>query len=319
MNDATRILERGSSSVAAGNNLQLLLFSLGGKQRYGINVFKVREIITCPEITHVHSGHPAIIGIFSIRQMTIPLVDLARVIGRPSEVNTKEGTVIIAEYNRQSLAFLVNNVERIIDIDWESIVPPPKGIGHETFITAIVKSEKELIEILDVERIMWTVLGMPKNISDDVAQAARHLGAENSLVVAADDSRVARTMMAKVFESIGVEYILFESGVEAYATLTEWINSADPRRERLTMLIADVEMPEMDGPTLVEKIRGLAEFKNLYIVLHSSIEQRYYEDRMKTLHIDKFITKFDPDSLGNAVMAGLEKHAQHNSDKRPRT
>jgi len=317
MNNTTHFAEKGSATATADNNLQLLLFSLGGNQLYGINVFKVREIIPCPEITHVHNGHPAIIGIFSIRQLTMPLVDLAQVIGRPSTTAAKEGTVIITEYNQQSLAFLVSGVDRIIHVGWEPIVPPPQGIGHESFITAIVKSESALIEILDVERIMWTVLGMPKNISDDVAQAARNLGAENTLVAAVDDSRVARTMMAKVFESIGVEFVLFESGVEAYTALAGWANSSDPRYNKLSILVADVEMPEMDGPTLVEKIRSLAEFKHLYIVLHSSIEKRYYENRMNASKIDKFITKFDPDSLGNAVMAGLEKHAQHSSGKHP--
>ena len=151
------------TQMVGQNRLELLLFGLETSQKYGINVFKVREVLQCPELTEVPRQTSAIKGMAHIRGETIPVLDLSEAIGRrpiPDEDLTKT-FLIVAEYNRRTLAFMVRKVDRILNTQWDQIMAPPKEIGNENYLTAVFEYEGKLGEILDVDQILADLYPMP--------------------------------------------------------------------------------------------------------------------------------------------------------------
>ena len=141
-----------SEPATTNNRMELLLFRLTGKLRYGINVFKVQEVIQCPSLTHIPNSHPVVCGIANIRGKTLSIIDLGAAIGQAALPSVAGRFVIIAEYNRSTIGFLVSGVDRIVNLTWGEIIPPPKASGKEHFLTAVTRVDDELVEILDVEK-----------------------------------------------------------------------------------------------------------------------------------------------------------------------
>ena len=142
------------TQLVGQNRLELLLFRLNGRQRFGINVFKVREVLQCPPLTAMPKLNPLVRGVAHIRGQTISVIDLSMATrGRKIE-DLSNAFIVIAEYNRSVQGFLVGAVERIINTNWDAIMPPPQGTGRASYLTAVTEVENELIEILDVEKIL---------------------------------------------------------------------------------------------------------------------------------------------------------------------
>ena len=140
------------TEIVGQNRMELLLFRLSGlSQRYGINVFKVREVLPCPHLTVMPKLQRFVIGVAHIRGQTLSVIDLAMAIGGKPTADVNKCFIIIAEYNRSTQAFLVSSVERILNMNWNKILPPPKGAGHSNYMTAVTEIDGELVEILDVE------------------------------------------------------------------------------------------------------------------------------------------------------------------------
>jgi two-component system chemotaxis response regulator CheV len=153
--------------LAGHNRLELLLFRLNSRQRFGINVFKVQEGIQCPKLTEVPQSHPAVVGIANLRGNTIGIVDLAKALGGRPAVDYSDRFVIISEYNKRVQGFLVGGVERIVNLNWEDILPPPKATGRHSYMTAVTQVDGELVEIIDVEKVMFEVMGDMDQLNPD--------------------------------------------------------------------------------------------------------------------------------------------------------
>ena len=134
------------------NRLELLLFRLAGKQLYGINVFKVKEVLQCPKLTEIPQRNPVVRGIAHVRGNTISVLDMSQAMGNAPLEDVKNGFVIISEYNMTVQGFLVREVERIVNLNWENIHPPPKGAGAGNFLTAVTEVDDKIVEIIDVEK-----------------------------------------------------------------------------------------------------------------------------------------------------------------------
>ena len=137
------------TNLVGENRLELLLFKLGGRQRYGINVFKVQEVIQCPPLTKVVQSNPMVRGIANMRGKTISIMDMAQAIGKRPVQDTANAFVIVTEYNRSIQGFLVEGVERIVNLNWEDIKAPPKGLGKENYMTAVTNVDEQLVEIIE--------------------------------------------------------------------------------------------------------------------------------------------------------------------------
>jgi len=255
------------TQMVGQNRLELLLFKLHGRQRYGINVFKVKEVIQCPPLTSLPHRHPVVRGVAHIRGSTIRVLDLSMAIGGRPVQDLKNSFVVIAEYNRSVQGFLVGSVERIVNLNWEDMHPPPKGAGHANYLTAVTEVDKELVEIIDVERVLSDVSPADERVSDEVLDSSSQLSkaAQTKHVLIVDDSSVARNQVKRTLEQIGCEITACKNGREAYETLLCIAEGGQHINEKLLMMISDIEMPEMDGLTFLRHARSKTQAKILVL------------------------------------------------------
>ncbi|MAA70682.1 MAG: chemotaxis protein CheW [Bermanella sp.] len=290
------------TKLVGQNRLELLLFHFGRGQAYAINVFKIQEVLRVTRLTHIPDAHPVVKGVTHLRGHTLPVVDLSQAIGmRPTEI-TDETTMIVTEYNRTVQAFLVAGVERIVNMNWEEIMPPPKGTGKSHYLTAITKVDGRIVEIIDVEKVLAEIVPYETNISDDLVDLdVMERTAKSGLkVLTVDDSAIARSQVKETLTSIGIEVIQASDGLEGLHILKK-MASEGPINSQLLMVITDAEMPSMDGYMLTTEIRKDAELKDLYVVLHTSLSGSFNEAMVEKVGCNAFLSKFQPDGLAQAV------------------
>jgi two-component system, chemotaxis family, chemotaxis protein CheV len=281
------------------NRFEMLLFSLGNKQKYGINVFKVQEVIQCPPLTAVPNAHRIVRGIANMRGKTISIMDLSMAIGLKPISDTKNRYVIITEYNRSVQGFLVNSVDRIVNLTWKEILPPPKGLGTENYMTSVTKIEDKLVEIIDVEKVLAEIGGLTLAIKDDAPVSS--VSTKKIKVLVADDSLVARKQVKATMDKIGLETMLAKNGREALDMLLATnVNNTDGTAP-FDFVISDIEMPEMDGYTLTTELRSHEKLKSLPIMLHTSLSGTFNSGMVKKVGADRFVAKFNADDLAKLV------------------
>jgi|TARA_B110000971_G_scaffold46193_2_gene46262 two-component system chemotaxis response regulator CheV len=298
------------TQLAGQNRLELLMFRLGGQQLYGINVFKVREVLQCPRLSIVPQSHPVVRGISNIRGKTISIMDLSMAIGGSPIQDIKNSFLIISEYNRSVQGFLVQGVDRIVNLNWKDIHAPPSGTSEgSSYLTAVTHVDGDLVEVIDVERVMSEVVGTRESLSQAVRDQVEHPHVEKNLILISDDSLVARKQVCKTLENdMLLETLTTKNGKEAIDLLKSWADNKDPRLDRLAMVISDIEMPEMDGYTFTTEVRADERLKGLYIVLHTSMSGVFNQTMVDKVGANKFIAKFDPDVLGQAVIDAMKVH-----------
>lgn len=306
----TQLMENVNSrtQLVGRNRLELLMFRLGKKQRFGINVFKVREVIKCPPLTRAPQSHPVIRGIANMRGKTITIIDLAMAVGKQPIEDIENSFIIIAEYNRHVQGFLVAGVDRIINMNWEEIKAPPNGLGNVNFLTAVTNVDNELVEIIDVEKVMADVMGYSDEVDSSVKEAIMEDEAvHHKHVLVVDDSGMARKQIVKVLDQMDISYSQAKNGKEAYDLLLEWLaDESVPITNRCSLVLSDVEMPEMDGYTLTKIIKDHTELGQLKVLLHSSLSGAFNENMVKKVGADDFLAKYDPTELAQRVMRHLQ-------------
>jgi two-component system chemotaxis response regulator CheV len=289
------------TQLVGQNRLELLLFKLDGKQVYGINVFKVREVLPCPALTSLPHSKAVVRGIAHIRGGTLSILDLGLAIGRGQLQDLARAFVIITEYNGKTQGFLVRSVERIVNLNWGDIHPPPKGAGRDNYLTAVTEVEGRLVEIIDVEKILAEVSPMTEEISAGVVDDATTRAAVAKRVLIVDDSAIARKQIKRCVETVGCETVLLNDGRQALEYLQEMVaRGEDPKRE-LLMVISDIEMPEMDGYTFTASVRQDPHLAGLFILLHTSLSGVFNQAMVRKVGADEFLAKFNPDRLAAQV------------------
>ncbi len=316
MSDFLKSVDR-RTSLAGMNRMELLLFRLDGPQLYGINVFKVREVIQTPPIAPVPRSDERIVGVADIRGQTMPIIDLAKALElTPIEPEKlPESLTIVTEFNSAIQGFLVREVDRIVHLRWEDIMPPPDTLAHVAYLTAVTRFEDQIIEILDVEKVLAEVSGIKDVVTKETIQLAKEKigqAAGNYFILAADDSAVARQQLRSIFEGLGINYKIVDNGRKAYDLLQKWAKDAEdgmapPVPKRVLMVISDIEMPEMDGYTLTRKIREDERLKDLFIVLNSSLSGGFNEHMTSKVGANRFLSKWHSDELAQLVLERLEE------------
>lgn len=290
--------------LAGENRMELLLFTLGGEQKFGINVFKVQEVIQCPKLTKVANSNKMVRGITNIRGKTIPVMDLASAIGKEQVENVDESYVIVAEFNQSVQGFLVFGVDRIVNMKWEEIQPPPKGLGNNNYMTAVTKVDDKLVEIIDVEKVLSNLVGTKVEISEETADVKKKKERPWRVLVV-DDSVIARKQIKRTMDQMGIESILANNGREGLEALQKLASENTNIADELDVVISDVEMPEMDGYTLTTEIRKDERLKNLPVILHTSLSGQFNTSMVKQVGANSFIPKFSADVLGAEVKSFL--------------
>ena len=306
---ATGLLESidRSSHLAGHNRLAMLLFRLDERQFFGINVFKVQEVLSRPRINWVPSSHPLIRGIADIRGKVMPIIDLCKAIGGEPIAEENASHVIVTEFNRSQQGFLVRSVDRIIHVNVENVQLPPQG-GRDSYLTAVTRYGKELVEIIDVERVLADVIGEEQTVDEALVKKAKALpleGPRHILVV--DDSKVARAQIAKILDQVGVQSTMLRDGREALNYLQDMVAKGKNPAEELLMVISDVEMPDMDGYTLTTEIRRNPALRNLYVILHTSLSGVFNNAMVQRVGADRFIAKFNSNELAEGVLERINE------------
>ncbi len=293
------------TQLVGENRLEILMFRLAGRQLFAINVFKVQEVLQMPKLTLMPQRHPFVCGVVSLRGQTLPVIDLSQAIGMRPIVPDERSTIIVTEYNRSVQAFLVGGVDRILNLNWDSVLPPPSSAGRQHYLTAITKVEEQLVEIIDVEKVLAEIVPYKAKISGDrladpVLERAR--GREVLLV---DDSSVALAQLRDTLSQLGLKMHVATDGLKGLNQLKQWADSGEVMADKLLMVFTDAEMPEMDGYRLTTEIRNDPRLKDLYVVLHTSLSGSFNDAMVKKVGCDNFLSKFQPDKLVDVIRERL--------------
>jgi len=302
------------TQLVGKNRLELLMFRLEDGELYGINVFKVREVIRCPKLTTVHSAHPVVRGVANIRNKTLSVMDLSLSIRGPSIEQKEESYVIITEFNRSIQGFMVSSVEHIVNLKWEDIRLPPAGADAESYINAVTNVNGKLVQLIDVEHVLTEVVGAPEMVSSSIAETVCIEEHQVRHVLVVDDSKVARNQISKALGQVGIECTLLNDGAIALEQLKTWSQSDTPINDRISMIISDIEMPEMDGYTLTSEIRRDPRLKDLYVLLHSSLSGVFNETMVKKVGANRFVPKFSADELVKEILPIIQKSGNQTSE-----
>ena len=281
------------------------MFRLAGRQLFAINVFKVQEVLQLPKLTLMPHRHPHVCGVVNLRGKTLPVIDLSLAIGMRALVPGPDITIIVTEYNGSVQAFLVGGVDRIVNMNWEAILPPPASAGRSHYLTAISKVEEQLVEIIDVEKVLAEIVPYNAKVSreklaDPIFEQVR--GREVLLV---DDSSVALAQLRETLSQLGIKMHIASDGLKALNMLKGWADTGQVMTDKLLMIFTDAEMPEMDGYRLTTEIRNDPRLRDLYVVLHTSLSGSFNESMVKKVGCDNFLSKFQPDKLADVVRQRL--------------
>lgn len=296
------------TQLAGTNRLELLLFRLHGRQLFAINVFKVQEVIQCPPLTKIPKANTVVRGIANMRGKTISVMDLSMAIGGPPLEDTSNRFVIVTEYNKVVQGFLVGSVDRIVNINWEAIKPPPKGASASSYMTAVTEVDKQLVEIIDVEKVMAEIMGTKETVDSALLQDLHDTSGQHVLVV--DDSKVARHQVTTVLEQLGVSYTECNNGKEGLDQVLAWIKEGRNLPSWLAMVITDIEMPFMDGYALTSAIRKERGCENIFVIMHSSLSGVFNEAMTSKVGASRFLSKYDPNKLAATIKERLLAHRQ---------
>jgi two-component system chemotaxis response regulator CheV len=300
--------------LAGTNKLEILLFTLGKDARtgrhetFGINVFKVREVMRTPAITSAPDMPPAVKGMVSLRGALVPVVDLAEYAG--VEPDSPRDIMIVTEYNGHTQGFLVEAVDTILRLDWAQMrVPPAMLISSKLggLVTAITElADNRLVMMLDVER----VLSETTKIDDEfLFTTIQPLGREGLTVLFADDSSVARSQIERTLTALGLHFISAVNGRMAWEELKKLADHAGSTgrtvKDFVQLVLTDVEMPEMDGYILTKNIKSDPRFAGIPVIMHSSLSSMSNQQLGKSVGIDEYVPKFEPQRLAETLSRRL--------------
>ncbi len=283
------------------NRLEILMFRLSGRQQFAINVFKVQEVVQLPKMTLMPHRHGSVCGVVNLRGQTLPVIDLSRAIGLRPLVPDERSTIIVTEYNRSIQAFLVGGVDRILNLNWEEVLPPPSTAGRQHYLTAITKVDDRLVEVIDVEKVLAEIVPYdtsisPERLTDPVLERAR--GRE---VLCVDDSTVALAQLRETLSQLGITVHSASDGAKGLSKLKAWADAGETLTDRLLMVFTDAEMPEMDGYRFTTEIRNDPRLRDLYVVLHTSLSGSFNLAMVQKVGCDNFLSKFQPEKLVDVV------------------
>ncbi|OLU18999.1 chemotaxis protein CheW [Pseudomonas sp. PA1(2017)] len=293
------------TQLVGENRLEILMFRLAGRQLFAINVFKVQEVLHMPKLTLMPHRHRFVCGVIHLRGQTLPVIDLSQAIGMRPIVPDERSTIIVTEYNRSIQAFLVGGVDRILNLNWESILPPPGGAGRQHYLTAITKVDDQLVEIIDVEKVLAEIVPYDTRISGDRLADPLLEKARGREVLLVDDSSVALAQLRDTLSQLGIKLHVATDGLKGLQMLKAWADAGEVITDKLLMMFTDAEMPEMDGYRLTTEVRQDPRLRDLYVVLHTSLSGSFNDAMVKKVGCDNFLSKFQPDKLVDVIRQRL--------------
>jgi len=305
----------GRTKLAGTNKLEILLFTLGTDTRsgrretYGINVFKVREVMRVPEITRPPELPPSVEGMVSLRGQLVPIVDLVKYTGVQTE--SKPEVMIVTEYNGHTQGFVVEAVDTILRLDWSAVrVPPDMFSSHVGgLVTAVTElADGRLVMLMDVEKILAETTSGSED--EAIFNLVKPIKLENRTIFFCDDSPIARKQIERTLQAMNVNYHFATNGHNAWEELKKFAAQADEAGVKLSSLIqlilTDVEMPEMDGYILTKNVKSDPRFAGIPVIMHSSLSGMSNQQLGRSVGVDEYVSKFEPQRLAETLNRILE-------------
>lgn len=301
------------TNLAGTNRMELLLFKLGSPATYGINVFKVREVMRQVDITRSPDLHEHIAGMASLRGQLLPVIDLIGLCGNPAPETPP--IMIVTEFSHTAQAFLVESVETIIRINWSDVHQPPTMLSNGSKLTGVTElDDGRLVSILDVEQMLHVLSGKSDIIDVPETVVADETLPSNIRIFFADDSAFARAQLKQILDKLGLATECAINGREAWAKLDAFARATDALGGRVAdaipIIITDIEMPEMDGFMLTRNIKGDRRFEGVKVLLHSSMSEASNRTKGLAMGADGFLAKFNPADVAETLQRFLAEKYQ---------
>ena len=303
------------SNLTGTNKFELLLFRLGGdahgerNELFGINVFKIREIVAMPEVTAVAGSPPHVLGVVNLRGQIIQVLDLPAITGCVPK--TGLNIMLVTEFARTTQAFAVESVEEIVRLDWKQVMSSEQSAGSG-MVTSIARLDDDtgsgtvrLAQVLDVETILRKMNPVDKDEINTATLGAKIKLKAGTVILAADDSVVARSLIEQGLEAMGLPFVMTKTGKEAWDQLNYLATAAETEGktiyDKVALVLTDLEMPEMDGFTLTRSIKKSTRFASMPVVIHSSLSGTTNEEHVKTVGADAYVAKFSAEDLSSTL------------------
>lgn len=294
-------------SLVTGDALSLLLFRLHSGRLLGINLLKVNEIIACPPLTKLPNRHPNVRGIATLRGSAVTVIDLASAIGERGGSSEDDGCLIVTELSRSRQGLHVKNVERIVQCSTRDVRPPPAGSGNRAFITGVTQLDDGIVQILDIEKVLHDIAPPVEEapVGQLLEQQDEQL-LQGRRVLIVDDSQVALQQTLNVLRQLGLDCTAVRSAQAALQQLHDYHEAGMP----FELLVSDIEMPELDGYSLVQEIRRSNDIGGTYVLLHTSLDSTMNTEKARSVGANAVLTKFSAVDLTRAALDAFRQMSE---------
>ena len=313
MADKKKGEKKGILLETGTNEFEIVEFSIG-KVNYGINVAKVREVITKAPVTTMPQAHPYVDGLFTLRGKAIPLVNLPRCLNVPAADGPKN--IIVTEINNYSIGFLVGNVSRIHRISWKDMEPAPE-VGDQSRVVGIIKMEDRIVLLLDFETIIAEInpeINAKLTTFEQATEDVKTLRSDVHVVVA-EDSGMLRDLLVSTLHDSGYRFVRdFGNGQDAWEYLQALAKKDGPIEDHVRVIVSDVEMPKMDGHRLLKLVRESERLGQVPFVLFSSLISEEMRRKGEELGASGQISKPEINQLIGLLDNLVFGHPIRNSD-----
>ncbi|MEO5331093.1 MAG: chemotaxis protein [Magnetococcus sp. YQC-5] len=298
------------TNLAMSNEVEMLTFYLTDQQLYGLNVFKIIEILETPKgIARMPHSHPTIKGEIDFRGHPINLIDLGEYLGmEPVDYKRTVSYVLVCEYSTTIQGFLVARPNVLVTKGWDEIIKPTGSVYENSCLTAITYHEGQPIQMLDVEKVLNDIVGIDIKISQELIAKGRQIVSQDHHILAVDDSKAACHLIQAVLNQMGIRHTVVDEAPKALELLEKSIDQEG--RSAYTMVFTDIEMPVMDGFTFTRKVKNNPRLAKIYVAINSSLSNRSNEEKAEQMGADDFIPKFTPDNMARIVIEQVEKANQ---------
>lgn len=307
------------ANLALSNKFELLVFRLGSdlneekSELFGINVFKLREIVPMTTITKAAGMKSPLLGMANIRGQIIPVIDLPAVVG--CTPTTGLNLILVTEYARSTQAFAVESVEDIVRLDWSQVHAAEAGVSSRNITSiACLNSDKQnttMALVLDVEQILHDVIPSVREVKEGDIKLKEFAIKPGSVAIVAEDSKVARQMLEQGLKAMSIPAKMHNTGLEAWEQIKVMAQQAKEEgvsiRDKISMVLTDLEMPEMDGFTLTRNIKSDVTLRDIPVVIHSSLSGSANEDHVRKVGANGYVAKFEINQLSAVIHKVLEE------------
>ncbi|MGB9097113.1 chemotaxis protein [Erwinia sp.] len=302
------------ANLALSNKFELLVFRLGSdlneekSELFGINVFKLREIVPMTTITKAAGMKSPLLGMANIRGQFIPVIDLPAVVG--CTPTTGLNLILVTEYARSTQAFAVESVEDIVRLDWSQVHAAEAGVSSRNITSiACLNTDKDnnttMALVLDVEQILHDVIPSVREVKEGDIKLKEFDIRPGSIAIVAEDSKVARQMLEQGLKAMAIPAEMHNTGLEAWnrikAIQQQCKEEGISIRDKISMVLTDLEMPEMDGFTLTRNIKTDISLRDIPVVIHSSLSGSANEDHVRKVGANGYVAKFEINQLSAVI------------------